>query len=505
MNDTFITQCPHCQTSFRVKPAQLEVARGAVRCGACLKVFKAAQHKVGDSGVSPSTPASKAPAAAPTAAPKPVTVPSPSVSAPAAPRPTAPAPSASTVPAQPSAKPAATPSVPPASPSTAAVQLASTAAPARAPSTPAATSPQAPVKPSKPEPDLDDSLLIHDDLDLSDLDLDEEIAKLEAQELSISQEFLSLSSAPTPAKQLLGDEVNESDDDERWAEALLKAEEDRQEPTFGSTPSGIRQVKTPSTPHKVAAKEAVERLQADQVDQLFASKAPTGVRKPKNDTLHAERDDSAAHDDVEEITLTTPAVSPSKVASTRHEPSLKSKSLYEELDDEPLQLDWRKPKRRWGRAVFWALLNVTAAAALLGQYAWYNFEALSRQDVWRPWLEQACPHLGCELPARIDPSLIKSSNLVVRSHPEFSGALVVDAILYNRADYAQPFPMLELRFADINNQLLANRRFKPNEYLGGELAGAQSMPPQTPIHISLDILDPGSKAVNYSLSFSAPE
>lgn len=502
MNDTFITQCPHCQTSFRVKPAQLEVARGAVRCGACLKVFKAAQHKVGDSSASPSTPASSAPAAA-----KPVAAPTPSASAPAASRPTVAAPSASTAPIQPATKPAAAPSAPLASSTTAPApaQPTPTAASARALNTPAATPPQAPVKPSKPEPDLDDSLLIHDDLDLSDLDLDEEIAKLEAQELSISQEFLNLSSAPTPAKQLLGDEVNDSGDDERWAEALLKAEEDRQEPTFGSTPSGIRQVKTPSTPAKLATKEAVERLQADQVDQLFASKAPTGVRKPKSEALRADRDDSGEHDDVEEITLTTPGAPASKTASTRHEPSLQSKSLYEELDDEPLQLDWRKPKRRWGRAVFWGLLNLAAAAALLGQYTWYNFEALSRQDVWRPWLEQACPHVGCELPARIDPSLIKSSNLVVRSHPEFSGALVVDAILYNRADYAQPFPMLELRFADINNQLLANRRFKPNEYLGGELAGAQSMPPQTPIHISLDILDPGSKAVNYSLSFSAPE
>jgi hypothetical protein len=31
------------------------------------------------------------------------------------------------------------------------------------------------------------------------------------------------------------------------------------------------------------------------------------------------------------------------------------------------------------------------------------------------------------------------------------------------------------------------------------------MPPQTPIHISLDILDPGTRAVNYSLSFHSPE
>jgi hypothetical protein len=109
------------------------------------------------------------------------------------------------------------------------------------------------------------------------------------------------------------------------------------------------------------------------------------------------------------------------------------------------------------------------------------------------------------LPSKVDITQVKSSNLVVRSHPEFSGALVVDAILYNRAPFSQPFPLLEMRFADINGQLLASRRFKPSEYLAGELAGKAEMPPQTPIHIALDILDPGTQAVNYSLSFHSPE
>ena len=76
---------------------------------------------------------------------------------------------------------------------------------------------------------------------------------------------------------------------------------------------------------------------------------------------------------------------------------------------------------------------------------------------------------------------------------------------YNRAPFSQPFPLLELRFADLNGQLIASSRFRPSEYLSGELAGQDEMPPQTPIHISLEIKDPGAKAVNYSLSFHSPE
>ena len=45
---SFITQCPHCRTSFRVSHSQLGAARGAVRCGACLEVFNAARQLLAD-------------------------------------------------------------------------------------------------------------------------------------------------------------------------------------------------------------------------------------------------------------------------------------------------------------------------------------------------------------------------------------------------------------------------------------------------------------------------
>ena len=44
MTQSFVTQCPHCRTSFRVNLTQLGAAHGAVRCGACLHVFNAAQQ-----------------------------------------------------------------------------------------------------------------------------------------------------------------------------------------------------------------------------------------------------------------------------------------------------------------------------------------------------------------------------------------------------------------------------------------------------------------------------
>jgi len=179
--------------------------------------------------------------------------------------------------------------------------------------------------------------------------------------------------------------------------------------------------------------------------------------------------------------------------------------VLQDLTDDPLQLDWQKRRSPWGRRFFWLLLILLGVAGLAGQYVAYHFDELARQDQYRPWFQQLCPHIGCTVPSKVDIAKIKSSNLVVRSHPDFKGALVVDAIIYNRAPFSQPFPLLELRFADLNGHLIASRRFKPGEYLNGDLEGMAEMPPQTPIHIALDILDPGSKAVNYSLSFHSPE
>ncbi len=40
------TGCPNCATHFRLTPGQLEAAGGLVRCGNCMTVFKARDHKV---------------------------------------------------------------------------------------------------------------------------------------------------------------------------------------------------------------------------------------------------------------------------------------------------------------------------------------------------------------------------------------------------------------------------------------------------------------------------
>ncbi|WP_288352179.1 DUF3426 domain-containing protein [uncultured Marinobacter sp.] len=57
------TRCPKCETRFRVTDAQLSVASGKVRCGNCMAVFNAVEHRIneGASGISSSKSGPAAP------------------------------------------------------------------------------------------------------------------------------------------------------------------------------------------------------------------------------------------------------------------------------------------------------------------------------------------------------------------------------------------------------------------------------------------------------------
>lgn len=188
----------------------------------------------------------------------------------------------------------------------------------------------------------------------------------------------------------------------------------------------------------------------------------------------------------------------------RREPSLGSGLGLPDLIDEPLFLDPRPLARRPRRQWLWVLLSAIAALALIGQVAVYNFTTLVHDERTRPILEKLCFLADCQLPARVSIDLIRSSNLVVRPHPDFPNALAIDVILYNRADFAQPFPVLRMTFSDLGGRELGNKLFQPAEYLGGELAGSTLMPPQTPVHVGLSMLNPGSEATSYNLDFLSP-
>lgn len=185
-------------------------------------------------------------------------------------------------------------------------------------------------------------------------------------------------------------------------------------------------------------------------------------------------------------------------ASLRAEPDNERKRMLSSIQAEPLEFTFRR--FHWSQVLartFYTLACLLAIAGMAAQYAYFKFDELARDDRYRPWYQLACEKLQCTLPERNDITQIQASNLVVRSHPKIADALIVDALLTNRAAYEQPFPELELIFTNMQGQVVAARRLQPQEYV--RAANTQVMPSREPIHLALEIVDPGPTATGYRI------
>ena len=148
------------------------------------------------------------------------------------------------------------------------------------------------------------------------------------------------------------------------------------------------------------------------------------------------------------------------------------------------------------------LLATILALLLLAQLAWLHFDKLAQRfPELIPFYQTFCDHAGCELPSLYDLDDIHSQDLVVRAHPVEKNALVVDSIIVNKAEIAQPYPDIQLEFSDASNRVVARRRFTPDEYFPNRPSNEPFMAPGAPLKIVLEIHDPGPAAVNYRLDF----
>ena len=396
-----VTCCPHCNTSFRITDSQLASAKGAVRCGSCLQVFKASDHLVAND-------------AEPSEHQEPVRQ-EPEHQEPEYHAPEYHSPE-------------------PFSPSSSDEDSA----------------------PADDEPTDDDS----DDLLISD-DMDDD-----AEQDDFSAEFLVDTQAPQAQGGMFDRKItpkteeHDNTDDDSWAEALLDEDDsERREPVFTITGE---------TEEDQAEHEAAAEQHLIDADSAYTQ------------------------------THTTENIEPGNV-----DRQPKNREILNSIADAPVEMEWHPEHSVWPRRLLWGSLNLALLATLALQIGWFNFDTLSRQEPYRNYYQALCPTLGCEVPSNYDINLIKSYNLVVRSHPDAQNALAIDSILLNTANYPQPFPKLTLVFSDINNNPVAHRTFEPGEYLAGELAGITEMPSQSPVHIALEILDPGSEAVNYQLAIVA--
>jgi predicted Zn finger-like uncharacterized protein len=129
--------------------------------------------------------------------------------------------------------------------------------------------------------------------------------------------------------------------------------------------------------------------------------------------------------------------------------------LPEFLADDP-------PPRRW----LWALASFVALLAIAAQAAYhFRAELAAGAPQTREPLRALCRPLGCEvpLPRRAELMSIDSSELQADSRRE--GLIVLNAVIRNRARFAQDYPALELTLTDEGDRPVLRRVLAPGDYL----------------------------------------
>lgn len=152
----------------------------------------------------------------------------------------------------------------------------------------------------------------------------------------------------------------------------------------------------------------------------------------------------------------------------------------------------------------WASASLVLLLLLIGQLGFFYRNELAREPQLRPWIERACAQLGCVLRPAQDLSKIELAHGTVMPHPDYAQALFLDATLINRAEFPQPYPLLEVTLTDSNGQPVARRTFRPQHYLAAGRAAATDMPSNVAIPVGLEFTQPDARAVGYEIQLLPP-
>ena len=114
---------------------------------------------------------------------------------------------------------------------------------------------------------------------------------------------------------------------------------------------------------------------------------------------------------------------------------------------------------------------------------------------------RACEWITCvhKVPRAVDK--IEILNRSIYTHPQEKNALMVTVTIISRAKFPQPYPIVQLSFLDVTGDIMAARRFNPNDYLSETWSKQSIMQPARPISIQLELVDFGEDVVGYEFDF----
>ncbi len=194
--------------------------------------------------------------------------------------------------------------------------------------------------------------------------------------------------------------------------------------------------------------------------------------------------------------------------------ALKAEAADDPVDDddppEPFQLeDWipGDSGSSWHARLAWTAGIILLTGALVFQYIAWNLPHWGVDPDQRQRAEQLCTMVPaglpwqCQLPPLTDLARLELTRYELTAHPEQEDGLHFSGILTNRADFAQPYPLLYITMEDRRGEVVAVGHFGPADYLGTPVADNELLEPDAQTPVSLDLTDPGEQATGFRFDF----
>lgn len=511
MTSHWITECPHCGTSFRVTEQHLRAAKGSVRCGSCLQVFNAINTLFPDDTSSTGDHLG------------------------------------STTPSASAAQPAYKSTVEPTAENISAHAHVDTPHPEipQSPLTKTASSisvveafvsGEVAYEHPNPRQAWEDAQAQYDHQD-NDVYTDEPNHEVVHDDQQALKSSLGSPSRPSVVDDEFGrddqhqynkppysetvptspwhqedDFTTDTQDQDQQEEALF-VESFESDATLEKNTTSSAEPSSIDPYHELASRLALNTPTSTQAAPAATQPPTQPAHNPRlaEDILLSHESHIANHDELESESVDLVDNDDWPVHEDEQEPHIGPyrepfrDALLSELEAEPPRgFDWEDDHHKPARWV-WVLAGVVLVLALGVQYILFHYNDFANTLQKPPFdslMRGLCENINCDF-IKTDLSLVANENLLIRAHPTENGYLVLDTILENHAPFEQPFPLLDLSFSNMANKPIARRVFKPEEYLTGDLAGMMLMPMNTPLHISFAIKNPSELATNYELKLIA--
>ena len=448
-----VTQCPKCKTSFHVGPAQLEAARGRVRCGGCLNVFDAREYFIVEQ--------------------KPLFGGGPPIEEASS---TQPGDSGHSIKFQDLQE--------------------------------AGSDSSSETISANPEEDWDQKTGMDFDEDDSEevffnprADDDEDIfpplrpVAEEELEAEVDSNTLKADAEGGPFEEgIEPDSEVEATDQESESESESESEEP--EPSESGETAEYNELD-----ESVEAAESIEEIEEEaQIEDVdLPEEAEDAVQEPEPKQEPEPEPESKTQPENDEWI----SVIPERSGLHAPEPEINLPKEPEQSEEEQLVeqlfVGSETRSRIKPRSIGW-LCGVAALLAVLVIQSLYWQPASLREFPFYNQVSQGfCEQFLCREVVLQDISQLDVSG-IVRPSSEYNNSLSVQIELRNRAESSQHFPHIELAFTDLRGETISLRRFGPQEYLRAETAGRTLMAPYQRVQIEFELYDPGASAISYEFS-----